>query len=161
MFCQNQCITSLIATSCLKSAPKPSIPIGIMSKHSKFLSEQGGCDHWEKDLSESNVDLSLVVPVYHNSLKKYQVMNSLIKEKLMQGASKIASFKESQPYKIMADLSDTPTDKSTLEIETYSLSIIPVSPDGNCFFAAVFMTIKLSPNLNFEAFSKRQESMPS
>ena len=30
---------------------KPAVQIGIMSKHSKLLSEQHGCDHWEKDLS--------------------------------------------------------------------------------------------------------------
>ena len=148
-----------IATTYLKSAPdtiKSSTPIGIMPKHSKLLSEQHGCDHWEKDLSEGSTDLTLVVPVYHNSLKKYQVMNSMIKEKLIQGASKITSFKEFQPYKMTEDVSDTPEDKSTVEIENIGLTIIPVSPDGNCFFAAVFMNIKFNPNLNFEEFGETQ-----
>ena len=147
-----------IATTYLKSAPdtiKSSTPIGIMPKHSKLLSEQHACDHWEKDLSEGSTDLTLVVPVYHDSLKKYQVMNSM-KEKLIQGVSKITSFKEFQPYKMTEDVSDTPKDKSTMEIENYGLTIIPVSPDGNCFFAAVFMNIKFNPNLNFEEFGETQ-----
>ena len=150
-----------ITATCLKSTPdtiKSSTPIGIMPKHSKLLSEQHGCDHWEKDLSESSTDLSLVVPMYHNCLKKYQVMNSMIKEKLIHGASKIASFKEFQPYKTIEDVTDTPQDKSTMEIENYGLTIIPVSPDGNCFFAAVFMNIKLNANLYFEEFSKTQDT---
>ena len=148
-----------IATTHLKSTPdsiKSSIPIGIMPKHSELLSERHGCHHWERELSENSMDLSLLIPVYHNSLKKYQVMNNMIKEKLIQGASKIASFKEFKPGKITETVSDTPKNKATLEIESYGLTIIPVSPDGNCFFAAVVTNIKYNPNLNFEAFGKTE-----
>ena len=44
---------------------------------------------------------------------------------------------------MIEDVSDTPQDKSTMKIENY-----PVSPDGNCFIAAVtvFMNIKLNAN---------------
>ena len=106
------------------------------------------------DLSESTSDLSPLIPVYYNSLKKYQVMNSMIKDKLMQGAS---NFKEFKSCKVTENVIGTPKDRISVdEVEHYGLTIIPVPSDGNCFFTAVFMNIKLNPNLNFEAFGKTE-----
>ena len=149
--------TTHLKSTCTPDSIKLSTPIGIMPKHSELLSKQDGCHQFEMDLSESTSDLSLLIPVYYNSLKKYQVMNSMIKDKLMQGASKIASFKEFKSCKVTENVIGTPKDRISVdEIEHYGLTIIPVPSDGNCFFTAVFMNIKLNPNLNFEAFGKTE-----
>ena len=127
----------------------PTKPIGIIPKFYSLNPEKQGYDHWEMDLSEEIIDMGIILPVYHNSLKKYQVLEGLLKEKLVQASKKVFSFQEFQPGRMTTHLTDI-----TTEIDNCGLTIVPVNTDGNCFFAAVSININFNPNLHSEKFTK-------
>ena len=41
-----------------------------------------------------------------------------------------------------------------IDIENYGLTVVPVNPDGNCFFAAISVNMNFNPNLHSEKIVK-------
>ena len=135
-------IRTIAASSC-KADQTTAItvkPIGIIpnfTHHSHAAAEKQGYDHWEIDLSEETIDMGISLPVYHTSLKKYQVLEGLLKEKLVQASKNVYSFQEFQPGRMTMNLEDHNT-TTDIDLENYGLTIVPVNPDGNCFFCSSF-----------------------
>ena len=129
-------------------------PIGIIPKFHSPHPEQQGYNHWEIDLSEEIIDMDIILPVYHTSLKKYQVLEGLLKEKLVQASKIVYSFQEFQG-KMTLNLDHRTTE---IDLENYGLTIVPVNPDGNCFFAAISVNIKFNPNFHSEKYSEINKS---
>ena len=144
-------IRPVAASSCKldQTAATTVKPIGIIPKFHSPHPEQQGYDHWEINLSEETIDMDIILPVYHTSLKKYQVLEGLLKEKLVQASKIVYSFQEFQG-KMTLNLEDHRT--TEIDLENYGLTIVPVNPDGNCFFAAISVNIKFNQNFHSEKY---------
>lgn len=59
-------------------------PIGIVPKttHGQREDEENGDEHWEIDLTDKQIDMDFIVPVYSNSIEKLRIMRALEHMKL-------------------------------------------------------------------------------
>lgn len=126
-------------------------PIGIVPKSScsQHEGEENGDEHWEIDLTDKQIDMDFIVPVYSNSIAKLRIMRALEHMKLNQLLTQISSF---QPFEVFSNvhsenLSDSSVEEQLLQ---YGLTISPSSRDGNCFFHSVAknMGAKFEENWN-------------
>lgn len=78
-------------------ATSTSRPIGIVPKSSQR--EENGDEHWEIDLTDKQIDMEFIVPVYSTSIEKLRVMRALKRVKLHQLLTAINSFRQFRFYK--------------------------------------------------------------
>lgn len=99
---KGKCIVRPIAASTCKpvpTAPTPVKPIGIIPKCYSSHPEKQGYDHWEMDLSEEIIDVGIIIPVYHNSLKKIKSWKGCLRKSLCKQAKRYLVSKNSNLVK--------------------------------------------------------------
>ena len=112
-------------------ATSTSRPIGIVPKYNPHA--ENGDEHWEIDLTDQQIDMEFIVPVYSKSIEKLRIMRALKHMKLHQLLTEINSFRQ---FRLFSDvhlhsLSDTSVGE---QLHQYGLIISSPARDGNCFF---------------------------
>ena len=127
---QGRIISKPISASNLQESPAVDImPIGIMPKV-RDQQDVEQSDHWEIDVSESTLDMEMIVPIFMRSLKKHRIMKLL----QLMGLSRLQKctlhFEEFHTY----THTDTCENNFSDTLCDCGLQLQSVPPDGNCFF---------------------------
>ena len=122
-------------------------PIGIVPKttHGQREDEENGDEHWEIDLTDKQIDMDFIVPVYSNSIEKLRVMRALEHMKLHQLLMQIFSLR---PFEVFSNVHSENLSYASVEQQLlqYGLTISPSSQDGNCFFHSVATNLLANPD---------------
>jgi len=120
--------------------------IGIMPK---LRDENYQQDSWEMDLTENFSDCEAIVSILEKAIKRFQVMQVLLKEKLERMSYAVNSFEEYQPSYNSTLNDESTTDQTSMNKDfcDYGLTIVSTKSDGNCFFQGVAMNIQANKNL--------------
>ena len=116
------------------------ITVGIMPKYQVQNRCQQGADLWEVDISDNTIDFGLIFPIYCRSIQKLRVVKALARLKLTQLTDVIGSFREFKASSI-EDSGDLGGSEIQRILSMYSLTFLPTSRDGNCFFMAISLNI--------------------
>ena len=105
-------------------------PMGIIPKERNLESQD--LDHWEIDISESTMDLDVIIPAYIQAIKKLELKRCLSKMKMETLGNMVCEFKEFQSQTVKGN----ETQSSAFEdiLKTYGLTFHQIVKDGNCLF---------------------------
>jgi len=109
--------------------------MGIFPKNQD--SELQNQHHWEIDISESSMDLDLIIPVYIQAIKKFELKRCLTKMKMSTLGKVVCEFKEFSS----SNFKDHQNTEINDLLNTYGLTLQQISKDGNCFFKAIATNI--------------------
>ena len=114
---------SLLRWTSLSNVP----PIGIMPKVKLQQQSTDGCQHWEIDVNDCEMDIEQVSSIYTTALQKLHIARSLQKMKLTNLKDDIANFKHFElPVEIAAP---QPENQLFSRLSQYGLIFTPVPPD--------------------------------
>lgn len=130
----------------------PIMPVGITPKDRNIQSTQETC-HWEIDISESTIDLHLVVEMYTVCIEKFRLMKSLLSMGLQNFTDFTTDLTSFIPTPAQSTLVNSQVSSIHQKLHRYGLQPVSVSGDGNCFFSAVAYSMLRNQELWNATFS--------